>query len=117
MNLNNLVFENLDEQTLINVSIFVSTFILYYNVYLYICIILSLVNTKFLHYFYSNFHNLDLDLNFSYKNKRIEDIKDDIKEDYEKLSESSEDVDILDNMQRSVIFTNNEKESFNIENI
>ena len=73
---------------------------------------MGLINTKFLHYFYSNFDNLDLDFNFSYKNK-----KNDIKEEYEKFSESSEDVDILDNMQRSVIFTNNEKEPFNIENI
>ena len=98
-----------------NIVIFTGMIILYYNIYLYFCVILSIINTKFLLYVYSNFDHLNFDFNFSCKKPEENIQKDNIlDEDFEKLSESSKE-DNVSEMEKSVIFSNEDFETKNFQ--
>jgi len=108
MNTNFLNTEKIKDN-LENIAIFIGMIILYYNIYLYICIMLSIINTKLLIYFYSNFDNINIDLTFSCK-KPQETIEKNLHlhEEFEKISESSKEEDNISEMGKSVIFSNDE---------
>ena len=107
MNANFLNVEKIRDN-LENILIFTGMFILYYNIYLYFCIALSIINTKLLLYFYSNFDNINIDLTFSCKKPQENIVKDiNLHEDFEKLSETSRE-DNISEMEKSVIFSNDE---------
>ena len=94
MNVNFFDLEKIKDN-LETVLIFSGMLILYFNIYLYFCILLSIFNTKLLLYFYSNFDNLNIDLKFSFKNK-------------EENKQKIQDFETESDMGNSVIFSNDE---------
>jgi hypothetical protein len=80
-----------------HIIIILGMLLLYFNYYLYFCTILSIVYTKLLLYFYSNFDRLNIDFTFSYKKPA----------DSEKISEYSKGENTSE-MERSIIFSDEE---------